>query len=180
MPAASALSLSPCMASAVMAIIGGLLMSGRRLTSDSGEPDLWSNGSVFMGPREPISIDPSPHIPLQQTTVMALSLVLAGCGGGASGQHNGGGAVSGNIKIEDSSTVYPITQAAAELFREENADARIEVGGAGTSDGFEAFCKGDTQISDASRPIDPAEEVPVCKENGVEYIEIPIAYDGIS
>src|SRR5215211_3663449 len=43
-------------------------MSGRRLTSDSGEPDLWSNGSVFMGPREPISIDPSPHIPLQQTT----------------------------------------------------------------------------------------------------------------
>src|SRR5215203_4712986 len=112
--------------------------------------------------------------------IMALSLVLAGCGGGASGQQNGGGAVSGNIKIEGSSTVYPITQAAAELFREENPDARIEVGGAGTSDGFEAFCKGDTQISDASRPIDQAEEVPVCKENGVEYIEIPIAYDGIS
>src|SRR5215217_6734968 len=112
--------------------------------------------------------------------IMALSLVLAGCGGGASGQQNGGGAVSGNIKIEGSSTVYPITQAAAELFRQENPDARIEVGGAGTSDGFEAFCKGDTQISDASRPIDPAEEVPVCKENGIEYIEIPIAYDGIS
>src|SRR5215213_8690481 len=72
MPAASALSLSPCMASAVMAIIGGLLMSGRRLTSDSGEPDLWSNGSVFMGPREPISIDPSPHIPLQQTTAKPI------------------------------------------------------------------------------------------------------------
>src|SRR5215208_599722 len=111
--------------------------------------------------------------------LMALSLVLAGCGGGASGQQNGG-AVSGNIKIEDSSTVYPITQAAAELFREEYPDARIEVGGAGTSDGFEAFCKGDTQISDASRPIDPAEEVPVCEQNGVEFIEIPIAYDGIS
>jgi phosphate transport system substrate-binding protein len=105
--------------------------------------------------------------------IMALSLVLAGCGGGASGQQNGGGAVSGDIRIEGSSTVYPIT-------REENPDARIEVGGAGTSDGFEAFCQGDTQISDASRPIDPAEEVPVCKQNGVEYIEIPIAYDGIS
>src|SRR5215212_6472416 len=112
--------------------------------------------------------------------IMALSLVLAGCGGSASGQQNGGEAVSGNIKIEGSSTVYPITQAAAELFRQENPEARIEVGGAGTSDGFEAFCKGDTQISDASRPIDVAEEVPVCKENGVEYIEIPIAYDGIS
>ena len=112
--------------------------------------------------------------------IMALSLVLAGCGGGASGQQNGGGAVSGNIKIEGSSTVYPITQAAAELFRQENPDARIEVGGAGTSDGFEAFCQGDTQISDASRPIDVAEEVPVCKENGVEFIEVPVAYDGIS
>jgi phosphate transport system substrate-binding protein len=113
--------------------------------------------------------------------IVALSLVLAGCGGGASGQQNSGGEpVSGEISIEGSSTVYPITQAAAELFREVNPDARIEVGGAGTSDGFEAFCQGDTQISDASRPIDVAEEVPVCEENGVEFIEIPVAYDGIS
>jgi phosphate transport system substrate-binding protein len=113
--------------------------------------------------------------------IAALSLVLAACGGGARGQQNGGGEpVSGEISIEGSSTVYPITQAAAELFREVNPDARIEVGGAGTSDGFEAFCQGDAQISDASRPIDLAEEVPVCKENGVEFIEIPVAYDGIS
>jgi phosphate transport system substrate-binding protein len=111
--------------------------------------------------------------------IMALSLVLVSCGGGASGQQNDGGAVSGNIKIEGSSTVYPITQAAAELFRQENPDARIEVGGAGTSDGFEAFCQGDTQISDASRPIEP-EEIEACKKAGIEYIEIPIAYDGIS
>jgi phosphate transport system substrate-binding protein len=114
--------------------------------------------------------------------IVALSLVLAGCGGGASGQQNGGGGepVSGEIVIEGSSTVQPITQAAAELFRQENPEARIEVGGAGTSDGFEAFCQGDTQISDASRPIDVAEELPVCEENGVEFIEIPVAYDGIS
>jgi phosphate transport system substrate-binding protein len=109
---------------------------------------------------------------------VALSLVLAGCS--ASGQQSGGGKpVSGEIRIEGSSTVYPITQAAAELFRQENPDARIEVGGAGTSDGFEAFCKGDTQISDASRPIE-AEEIQACKKAGVDYIEIPIAYDGIS
>jgi phosphate transport system substrate-binding protein len=113
--------------------------------------------------------------------IMALPFVLAGCGGGATGQQDGGGEpVSGQIRIEGSSTVQPITQAAAELFRQENPDARISVGGSGTSDGFEAFCKGDTQISDASRPIDVAEEVPVCEENGVEFIEIPIAYDGIS
>jgi phosphate transport system substrate-binding protein len=109
---------------------------------------------------------------------LGLSLGIAACGGASGDQ--GGGAVSGNIAIEGSSTVYPITQAAAELFREEYPDARIEVGGAGTSDGFEAFCQGDTQISDASRPIDAAEEVPLCKENGVEFIEIPVAYDGIS
>jgi phosphate transport system substrate-binding protein len=111
--------------------------------------------------------------------LLGLSLFLASCGSSAGGQ-GGGGAVSGSINIEGSSTVQPITQAAAELFREENPDARIEVGGAGTSDGFEAFCQGDTQISDASRPIDVAEELPICKENGVEFIEIPVAYDGIS
>lgn len=111
--------------------------------------------------------------------VLALSLVVAACGGGGGGSQ-GGEAVSGEINVEGSSTVYPITQAAAELFREENPEARIKVGGAGTSDGFEAFCQGDTQISNASRPIDVAEEVPVCEENGVEFIEIPVAFDGIS
>jgi phosphate transport system substrate-binding protein len=121
-----------------------------------------------------------PKLLLSLCLVLGLSLGLAACGSAGGDQGGGGGAVSGDIVIEGSSTVYPITQAAAELFREQNPDARIEVGGAGTSDGFEAFCQGDTQISDASRPIDPAEEIPVCKENGVEYIEIPIAYDGIS
>jgi phosphate transport system substrate-binding protein len=115
-------------------------------------------------------------------SVLALAFVLAACGSSAGGGEGdgGGGQVSGTINIEGSSTVQPITQAAAELFREENPEARIEVGGAGTSDGFEAFCQGDTQISDASRPIDVAEEVPVCEENGVEFIEIPVAFDGIS
>ena len=115
--------------------------------------------------------------------VLALSLVVAACGGGGGGSQGGGGsgeAVSGEIAIEGSSTVQPITQAAAELFTQENPDARIRVGGAGTSDGFEAFCQGDTQISGASRPIDVAEEVPVCEENGVDFIEIPVAFDGIS
>ena len=114
--------------------------------------------------------------------VLALAFVLAACGGSAGGGEGGGGGeqVSGEIVIEGSSTVQPITQAAAELFAEENPEARIEVGGAGTSDGFEAFCQGDTEISDASRPIDVAEEVPVCEENGVEFIEIPVAFDGIS
>src|SRR5215203_7520142 len=58
---------------------GGLLMSGRRPNSDSGEPDLCSNGSVFMGSKEPISVDPSPQIPLQQTTVTAVPVSIDPC-----------------------------------------------------------------------------------------------------
>jgi len=111
--------------------------------------------------------------------LLALSLALAACGGGASGQNDGGG-VSGQIAVEGSSTVLPITQAAAEAFSQENPDVKISVGGAGTGDGFEAFCAGETHISDASRPIDPEEEIPACEENGVEYIEIPVAFDGLS
>ncbi len=117
---------------------------------------------------------------LVAVSVLAVASVLAACGGSAGGSQGGGEAASGTINIEGSSTVQPITQAAAELFVQETGGARIEVGGAGTSDGFEAFCRGDTQISDASRPIDVAEEVPVCEENGVEFIEIPVAFDGIS
>jgi phosphate transport system substrate-binding protein len=120
--------------------------------------------------------------------LLVLSLVLAACGGGAGGSQGSGGGdagggdgnVSGEIAVEGSSTVLPITQAAAEAFSQENPDVRISVGGAGTGDGFAAFCAGETQISDASRPIDPKEEIPACEENGIKYIEIPVAYDGIS
>jgi len=123
------------------------------------------------------------------TACLALTLALAGCGGGGGDQGGGGGdqggggggeELSGNIAIEGSSTVQPLSQAAAELFGQENPDVRITVGGAGTGDGFEAFCAGDTQISDASRPIDPEEEIPACEEAGVEFIEIPVALDGLS
>ncbi len=113
--------------------------------------------------------------------LLALSLALVACGGGSGGgDQGGGGGASGEIAIEGSSTVIPITQAAADAFSQENPDVRITVGGAGTGDGFEAFCNGNTQISDASRPIDQEEEVPVCEENGVEFIEIPVAVDGLS
>jgi phosphate transport system substrate-binding protein len=111
--------------------------------------------------------------------LLALSLILAGCGGGVSGQEGGSGGASGQIGIEGSSTVQPITQAVVEAYAGKNPDVQITVGGAGTGDGFEAFCSGDTQISDASRPIE-AEEQQACADKGIEYIEIPIAYDGIS
>ena len=105
--------------------------------------------------------------------LLALALVLAGCGGG------GGGGGSGQIAIEGSSTVLPISQAAAEAFNQQNPDVEISVGGAGTGDGFEAFCSGSTQISDASRPIED-DEAQACQENGIEFIELPVALDALS
>jgi phosphate transport system substrate-binding protein len=128
---------------------------------------------------------------LSGALTLALALVLAGCGGGGQqqegnsgggdtgGSGGGGGEVSGKIAIEGSSTVIPITQAAAEAYSGENPDVQITVGGAGTGDGFEAFCSGNTQISDASRPIE-ADEMQACEEAGVEFIELPVALDGIS
>ncbi|MGI8910498.1 MAG: PstS family phosphate ABC transporter substrate-binding protein [Rubrobacteraceae bacterium] len=115
--------------------------------------------------------------------VLALGLALAACGGSGGGGGGGGGSeeLSGSINIEGSSTVIPITEAVADGFGEEvSRRVRISIGGAGTSDGFEAFCNGNTQISDASRPIDQEDEVPLCEENGVEFIEIPVAIDGLS
>jgi phosphate transport system substrate-binding protein len=123
--------------------------------------------------------------------LLALALVLAGCGGGGQKEEKGGettnggetkasgGGSSGQIAIEGSSTVLPITQAAAEGFNKQNPNVRITVGGAGTGDGFQAFCSGDIQIADASRPIND-EEAQNCQQNGVEFIELPIATDGIT
>src|SRR5215210_2054290 len=114
--------------------------------------------------------------------LLGLSLLLAACGGGAGGSSGGGGdggGMSGKIAIEGSSTVYPITTRVSDEFSQENPDVDISVGDAGTSEGFEAFCKGETDISDASRPIE-AEEIQACEDNGVEYIELEVGIDGLS
>ena len=113
-----------------------------------------------------------------------LALGVAACGsdddddGGSSG--GGGGDLSGDIRIDGSSTVGPFAQAAAEEFQAENPDVKITVGTSGTGGGFEKFCAGETDISDASRPIDEEEEVPICEKNGVTYKEVQVANDGIS
>ena len=91
-----------------------------------------------------------------------------------------GGELSGKIAIDGSSTVAPFAEAAAELFNEENPDVQITVGTSGTGGGFEKFCAGETDISDASRPIKDDEEVPVCEKNGVTYTEVQVANDGIA
>jgi phosphate transport system substrate-binding protein len=88
-------------------------------------------------------------------------------------------AVAGSLTIDGSSTVYPITEAVAEEFLKANPKARVTVGISGTGGGFKKFCNAETDISNASRPIKPT-EVEACKAKGVEYIELPIAYDGLA
>jgi phosphate binding protein len=87
--------------------------------------------------------------------------------------------LTGEVLIDGSSTVYPVTQAAAEEFAAFAPNVQVTVGISGTGGGFERFCNGETDISNASRPIDP-DEAAVCAENGIEFIELPVAYDGLS
>jgi phosphate transport system substrate-binding protein len=89
------------------------------------------------------------------------------------------GAQGTDVSISGSSTVEPITSLTAELFAEEQPDATIRVDGPGTGDGFVLFCDGETDASDASRPIEE-EESTTCESNGVEYTELPVAIDGLT
>jgi phosphate transport system substrate-binding protein len=113
-----------------------------------------------------------------------LALGVAACGDddessdGGSGDTAGG--LSGTIRVDGSSTVAPLTEAAAELFKEQNPEVNVTVGTSGTGGGFEKFCAGETDISDASRPIDEAEEVPVCEKAGIEYEEVVVANDALT
>ncbi len=111
-----------------------------------------------------------------------LALGVAACGDddeSAGGDADAPSGLSGSITIDGSSTVQPFAEAAAELIAEGSPDLQITVGAAGTSGGFEKFCADETDISDASRAIEPEEE-DLCKEGGVEYSEIQVANDGIA
>jgi phosphate transport system substrate-binding protein len=114
---------------------------------------------------------------LMAVTIAGLALTLAACGGDG----NGGGSsdLSGTIRIDGSSTVGPLTEVAAELFREENPNVRITVGISGTGGGFEKFCAKETDLNDASRQIE-AEEEDACSKEGVQYEEVQVANDGIA
>jgi phosphate transport system substrate-binding protein len=109
---------------------------------------------------------------------LALAVVsLVACGGGSSGES--GSAAPVLIQIDGSSTVFPITEAVAEEFQKTNPAVRVTAGISGTGGGFQKFCRGETDISDASRPIRPT-EIETCAKAGIEYIELPVAYDGLA
>lgn len=87
--------------------------------------------------------------------------------------------LSGTVKADGSSTVFPITEAVAEEFGKLNRDVKVTVGISGTGGGFKKFCSGETDFSNASRPIKQA-EIDACKANNIEYVEMPVAYDALS
>ena len=117
----------------------------------------------------------------------ALVLTLSACGGGDAGSDTGSdtgsdagsSGASGTVAVDGSSTVYPMSLAAQELLNEQNPDVKVTVGESGTGGGFEAFCVGDTDISDASRTIEE-DEVAVCEENGIDYTELQVATDALT
>lgn len=126
--------------------------------------------------------------------LVALAIGIGSCGdnnqasnnsspadGGATPATNtaAGSNLSGKVQVDGSSTVYPISEAMAEEFQKANPGVRVTVASSGTGGGFKKFCAGETDISNASRPIKP-EEVELCKKGNIEYIELPIAYDGLS
>ena len=119
------------------------------------------------------------------TSALAFGVVACGDDENDSGAGAGSDAaavsedLSGSIRIDGSSTVEPVAQAAVELFAEQAPDVDISVGGVGTGDGFEKFCRGELQIADASRGIEK-EEYDACKKANVTPVEVQVGIDGLS
>ncbi len=110
----------------------------------------------------------------QLTAALLAAAAILGCGGGGSG-----GTETVTVAIDGSSTVFPITEAVAEEFQRAHRDVRVTVGISGTGGGFKKFTVGETDINDASRPI-KSSEVDMARQNDIDYIELPVAFDGIS
>ena len=119
---------------------------------------------------------------MRRLALLSLAVLLAGCGGDRGGSADTGGTdsgLSGRIQVDGSSTVAPYATAAAEGFRGGNPGVDITVGVSGTGGGFERFCRGETDISDASRTIED-DEAAACKEKGIDDVEIQVANDALT
>ncbi|PAZ14333.1 phosphate ABC transporter substrate-binding protein [Streptomyces sp. SA15] len=126
-----------------------------------------------------MSVHTSSRSPVAPPVVLTTVVLLAASGCGGSGNGAVEGDLSGTIRADGSSTVAPLSTAAAQLFQAENPGVRVTVGTSGTGGGFEKFCAGETDLSDASRPIDDDERV-ACRRNGIAYEELHVANDGLS
>ena len=117
--------------------------------------------------------------PVRLASLGAVLLSLAACGGKAATSAPSQGGVSGEIFVSGSSTVQPVSQAVSEDFSALNPDFGFVVEGPGTGDGFALFCAGDSDVSDASRAIKDS-EAQLCADNSINYVELLVAYDGLT
>lgn len=111
--------------------------------------------------------------------VLSLTLLAAACGGGGEPPGQTASPQAAVIKVDGSSTIFPITEAVAEEFQRATPGMQVTVGISGTGGGFQKFCRDEIDIADASRPIQPS-EAEACAKTGVQFIELPIAYDGLA
>ncbi|PSQ71378.1 MAG: phosphate-binding protein, partial [Bacteroidetes bacterium QH_2_64_26] len=116
----------------------------------------------------PFSLSPS-RSGFGLTVALIFAIFLAGCGGSS----------TESVSVDGSSTVFPLTEAVAEEFMKDTQGIRVNVGVSGTGGGFSKFLRGETAINDASRPISPG-EIEKAEANGIEYLELPVAYDGLA
>jgi phosphate transport system substrate-binding protein len=114
-------------------------------------------------------------------TTFALALIIVACGEKNENNNaaNDSSELSGTIKVDGSSTVFPITEAVAEEFREVQPNVKVTVGVSGTGGGFQKFSRGETNLSNASRPIKD-KEIEACEANNIKYLELEVAYDGLA
>jgi len=113
--------------------------------------------------------------------IAVLALALSACGGADAGSDDasGEGGASGSVSVDGSSTVFPMSDVAAEFLSEESPDVQVSVSESGTGGGFERFCNDETDVSNASRPIEE-DEIAVCEENGIEFTELQVATDALT
>jgi len=115
---------------------------------------------------------------MKKIIIPVMLLMLIACNSGDN-KSDSSSTLSGVVKVDGSSTVFPVTEAVAEEFGKVHPKVRVTVGISGTGGGFKKYCVGEIDINDASRTI-KGKEIKVAKENNVEYIELPVAYDGLS
>jgi phosphate transport system substrate-binding protein len=116
----------------------------------------------------------------KQLLIILIAVLAMSCGDKKkSTETSDAEALSGTIQVDGSSTVFPITEAVAEEYRTEQPEVKVTIGVSGTGGGFKKFSRGETNISNASRPIKD-KEIEACKENNITYVELEVAYDGLA
>src|SRR6185295_9350133 len=116
---------------------------------------------------------------IRNLSIISMVLVLLSCGPKKNSESTSADATASEVKIDGSSTVYPITEAVAESYRAEHPDVKVTAGFSGTGGGFKKFGRGEIDINDASRPIKES-EAKSCDEAKIKYLGLKIAFDGLA